>query len=70
MEAEFRLITREGQLRWLSATWGPILDDAGRQVGVQGSERDITERKHAEEALRESELRFRKLLEGFPSLRS
>jgi PAS domain S-box-containing protein len=67
-EAEFRVITRDGQLKWLSGAWGPILDEEGRQVGVQGSERDITERKQAEGALRESELRFRKLLEGVQHL--
>jgi PAS domain S-box-containing protein len=63
-DAEFRIITKDGQTKWLSAAWGPMLDDEGRQVGVQGSERDITQRKDAEEALHESELRFRKLLEG------
>jgi two-component system, cell cycle sensor histidine kinase and response regulator CckA len=63
VEEEYRLVTRDGRTRWASATWGPIRDEAGRQIGVQGSERDITERKLAAEALRESEQRFRGLLE-------
>src|SRR5262249_6857116 len=45
------------------ASWGPVYDEAGHQVGVQGTERDITQRKLTEQALRESEQRFRDLLE-------
>ena len=40
-----------------------MYDDSGRQVGVQGCGRDITQRKLAEESLRKSEHRFRELLE-------
>jgi PAS domain-containing protein len=64
-DEEYRLIARDGRTKWVSATWGPIRDDAGRQIGVQGSERDITERRLADEALRESEGRFRGLLRTY-----
>ena len=55
---EFRLVSKEGDVRWVSSTWGPVLDEAGRQIGVQGCVHDITERKSAEEALRESQERY------------
>ena len=58
-EEQYRMVTRDGRLKWVAASWGPILDDAGRQVGVQGRERDVTERRMAEETLRQSEQRLR-----------
>ena len=48
---------------WAVATWGPVYDETGRQCGVQGSERDITEERIVQQVLRESEGRFRELLE-------
>jgi len=57
-DEEYHLVTKDGAVKWVSATWGPILDEAGRQVGVQGTERDISDRKRAEEALRESQARY------------
>jgi PAS domain S-box-containing protein len=62
-DEEYRMITRDGSIKWVSATWGPLCDETGRQIGVQGSERDITDRKLVDEALRESEGRFRGILE-------
>ncbi len=63
-DQEYRLIAKDGTMKWATSTWSPILDETGRQIGVQGCEREITKRKLAEDALRESESRFRGLLEN------
>jgi PAS domain S-box-containing protein len=46
---EFRIITKDGRTRWCFSSFGPILDEAGRQVGVHIIDRDITEKKVLEE---------------------
>jgi diguanylate cyclase (GGDEF)-like protein/PAS domain S-box-containing protein len=51
--------TPDGQPRWFSATKVPIQDDAGNVIGIVGISHDITERKQVEEALRQSEERFK-----------
>ncbi|MGZ9165644.1 MAG: diguanylate cyclase, partial [Anaerolineales bacterium] len=51
--------TLDGKPRWFSATKVPIKDEAGRVISIVGISRNITERKQVEEALRQSEERFK-----------
>jgi PAS domain S-box-containing protein len=58
---EYRLIHRDGSVRWIGHVCQPIFDAGGEFLGTRGSNRDITERKQAEQTLQESEGRLRKL---------
>jgi len=60
-EIEFRIIRPDGTYRWIGHACQPVFDDDGRFLGTRGSNRDITERKRADEALWESENRLRHL---------
>ncbi len=60
-QVEFRFHHKDGSYRWILAMSSVLIGDNGRAVRVMGSHIDITERKHAEEALRESEERFKVL---------
>ncbi|MCX6033262.1 MAG: PAS domain S-box protein, partial [Chloroflexi bacterium] len=56
----------DGRVGWVSTTKMPLRDQKGQSIGTLGLSRDITERKRAEEALRESNAQFRTLFEASP----
>ena len=64
--SEFKILTRTGETRWLDAA-ANLLEYEGKVVAL-GTGFDVTERKRAEEAVRESEARFRLLAETAASL--
>jgi len=56
---DLRIMTRQGELRWLRTYGKPIWDeDQKRVVRIYGASQDITQRKLAEEALREAKQRY------------
>ncbi len=63
---ETNYLAADGTKRVADRSFKPFRDEAGRVMSIIVEGRDITDRKRAEEALRDSEAKFRGLLESAP----
>jgi PAS domain S-box-containing protein len=56
---EVEYYRKDGSTVWMENLVGALRDESGAFAGLHGVSRDITERRRAEESIRESEARFR-----------
>jgi PAS domain S-box-containing protein len=63
-ESEYRAVWPDGSFHYITARGRLVRDDKGRPASINGVTWDITERKLQEQALRESEERFKSILEN------
>lgn len=61
-------VTKDGQMGWVDNRKYPITNAAGQVIGLFGIARDITDLKRTQEALADSEHRFKTIFEQLPSV--
>jgi two-component system sensor kinase FixL len=66
MESEYRIVRADGQVRWIASRTHVIRGESGEPAYARGIQQDVTDRKHADDAVRESERRLRAVLEATP----
>jgi two-component system sensor histidine kinase/response regulator len=65
---EYRIRRKDSSVGWYLTRGAALRDSAGKPIRLNGSTIEITQLKRAEEALRESEHRWRSLTEALPQL--
>ena len=65
-QVEKRYLRKDGQVVWAQLTVSLMHDEAGRPINTIGMIEDITERKQAEERLKNSERTLRTLMDASP----
>jgi PAS domain S-box-containing protein len=61
---EYRVLLPDGTIKHVNSSGHPVLDGNGELIEVIGTATDVTERKRAEQALRERETKIRRLVDS------
>lgn len=64
VDYEINYVRKDGEVITCSLNLNAVRDDQGKAIALEGTLRDITTRKKADLALRESEQRFRRIFES------
>jgi PAS domain S-box-containing protein len=60
---EFRVTDSDGQIRWIEAKMSPTLDKEGKLIRIDGIASNITNRKHIEKELQDSNALYQTIFE-------
>lgn len=66
LQSDYRYLTPDGRVVWVRDETRLVRDEDGKPLYVQGYLIDVTDKRMATEALRESEARFRTLVSNIP----
>ncbi|UKO97835.1 PAS domain S-box protein [Nostoc sp. UHCC 0870] len=67
-DIEFRVVWADGTVHWANGKGKVFYDETGQPVRMIGAHHDITDRKYAEIALRESEQRLQGIIDNCPAI--
>jgi PAS domain S-box-containing protein len=65
---EFRIVLPDGTVKYVEGIIHHVLSKEGELIELVGTKADVTERRRAEQALRESEAKFRAAIDGIAGL--
>ncbi|MBV9558341.1 MAG: PAS domain-containing protein, partial [Pseudolabrys sp.] len=67
-DVQYRCVWPDHSLHWVQVRGRPAYDAQGKPTRMTGVSQEVTDQKHAEAALRESERQFRSLADSIPTL--